>query len=163
MNLETMYPGVPYSPSTFLTQPVNATDTTIYVDDISVFPASPNIAVIGVDESAETIIYGSKSGNMLVGVQRGVEGTAKSWEINDEIGRNWTNKDYQSIQAANQLGVTIPITGFFGTIVICWLISNEGLSIVENLGEIGVPAPKFITQILEGLREFFEKFTQKKD
>jgi phage-related holin len=71
--------------------------------------------------------------------------------------------DLLSLQAAEQLGVTIPINALFGTVVMCWLISNEGLSITENLSEIGVPAPKFLKVALEGLREFFERMTQKKE
>ena len=94
-----MYLGKAYSPATVLTQPINETATTIEVEDTSILPDAPNIAVIGVDENAETIIYSSKSDGILSGVQRGIEGIAKTWEIGEPIGRNWTNKDYDILIA----------------------------------------------------------------
>ena len=71
-NLFPMYEGMPYSPPTVLLQPISATSTDIEVENISVFPPAPNIAVIGVDEFAETVIYQSMWGNTLGNVIRGV-------------------------------------------------------------------------------------------
>ena len=71
--------------------------------------------------------------------------------------------DFLSIYAADQLGATMPISGLFGTIVTCWLISNESLSIVENLGELGAPTPKFIRVALERVRDWFEKRAEEKN
>ncbi len=92
-----MYYGVTNSPATIIVKPINETETTIVVENIDVLPDGPNIAVIGIDENAETIIYSGKSGNMLTGVQRGVEGVAKSWNVDEEIRRNFTNKDYRTL------------------------------------------------------------------
>lgn len=47
----------------------------------------------------------------------------------------------------------------FGTIhavailVTMWLIVNESISILENLGEIGVPFPKWLKKLLERLED----------
>lgn len=92
-----MYPGKAYSPSTWIVTPINTAATQIEVNNASVFPAGPNIAVIGMDENAETIIYSNITGNTLVGVTRGVEGSPRAWGVGDIIARNWTNKDYATL------------------------------------------------------------------
>jgi len=43
------------------------------------------------------------------------------------------------------------------TATIWYLIGNEGISITENLGEIGVPIPKVVTNALKRLRESGDK------
>ena len=48
------------------------------------------------------------------------------------------------------------ITGTDGTIrnlVIYFLIANDGISILENMGKMGVPIPKKLKDILEQLKE----------
>ena len=57
IDLKTMYPGEPYSPPTRLALSISATATEIEVEDASVLPEAPNIAIIGVDEGAETFLY----------------------------------------------------------------------------------------------------------
>ena len=44
-------------------------------------------------------------------------------------------------------------TGLIRTLIIYYLFANEGLSIVENLSEIGILVPKFLTDRLEQLKE----------
>ena len=46
---------------------------------------------------------------------------------------------------------------FFGILVTVWLLLNELLSILENLSEIGVPLPAFLTKIVERLKLGVEK------
>lgn len=41
----------------------------------------------------------------------------------------------------------------FRTLAIYFYISREGISVIENLGVIGVPLPAFIRQVLEQLKE----------
>lgn len=43
--------------------------------------------------------------------------------------------------------------GFSRTAVLLFLIANEGLSVLENLGLMGVPYPTFLREALEVLRE----------
>lgn len=50
-----------------------------------------------------------------------------------------------------------PINAIFGMITVIWLILNELLSILENLGEIGIPMPRFLRSILERLKTKVEQ------
>lgn len=97
VELETMYPGIAFSPQTKLTAAINETDTVISVESTAGLPDGPNYATIGTDENAETIYYAIKLPTQLSGCVRGVEGLAKAWTIGDVLGRNFTAKDYEAI------------------------------------------------------------------
>lgn len=97
VELETMYPGIAFSPQTKLTAAINESDTVISVESTAGLPDGPNYATIGVDENAETIYYAVKLPTQLSGCVRGVEGLAKAWTIGDALGRNFTAKDYEAI------------------------------------------------------------------
>lgn len=43
-------------------------------------------------------------------------------------------------------------TGAIRTVVIYFFVANDGISIVENIGKMGVPLPKKLTEVLEQLR-----------
>ena len=49
--------------------------------------------------------------------------------------------------------VSLPGGGFVRPAVCCFFMANEGLSILENLGLMGVPYPRFLRDMLESLRE----------
>ena len=93
-----MYKGIPFSPQVALADGIGAGDTTIPVTDISAFPDAPNLATIGTDEDGETILYTAKTTDSLSGCTRGVEGVAKSWPSGTTIARNFTNKDFDTLQ-----------------------------------------------------------------
>lgn len=97
VELETMYPGIAFSPQTKLTAAINETDTVISVESTVGLPDGPNYATIGTDENAETIYYAIKLPTQLSGCVRGVEGLAKAWTSGDVLGRNFTAKDYEAI------------------------------------------------------------------
>lgn len=44
-------------------------------------------------------------------------------------------------------------TGLIRTLIIYYLVSNEGLSIIENLGEMNILVPKVLKDKLEQLRD----------
>ena len=44
-------------------------------------------------------------------------------------------------------------TGAIRTLVIYYFVANEGLSIVENLAEAGIPIPKTIKKALKALKK----------
>lgn len=44
-------------------------------------------------------------------------------------------------------------SGAIRTLVIYYFVANEGLSIIENLGQAGLPIPKVIKNALKALRE----------
>lgn len=98
VNLNKMYDGVVNSPETYLTQNLAADATVIYVADSSVFGSLPNLAVLGTDQNAETILIKSKRSDGGLEVQRALEGPAKRWEKTTAIARNFTNFDYQQIK-----------------------------------------------------------------
>lgn len=91
-----MYPGKINSPQTLLLVSIDDTVTTISVADASLLPDAPNLATIGLDESAETVLYTGKSGNDLTGCTRGFQGTAKAWIVNTRIARNFTAYDWDA-------------------------------------------------------------------
>lgn len=97
--LQQMYKGVPFSPILSLTQDIGDGDTVIYINDTSSLPEGPNLVTIGMDEEAETVLYAVKAMGQISGCTRGVEGTAKAWQQNEIVGRNFTNKDYETIIA----------------------------------------------------------------
>ena len=43
-------------------------------------------------------------------------------------------------------------TGAIRTLVIYFFVANDGISIVENIGKMGVPLPKKLTEVLEQLK-----------
>lgn len=51
----------------------------------------------------------------------------------------------------------------FRTAIMIYIIATEGLSIVENLGKIGVPFPAFVNKALEQLRDKADKTAPKGD
>ncbi|MDO5716369.1 MAG: pyocin knob domain-containing protein [Tissierellia bacterium] len=95
--MKQMYRGQTNSPETILTKPIGGADTVIYVENVDVFPDAPNIAVLGEDETAETILYTAKIDGTLSGCTRAWEGTAIAWESGTVISRRWTAGDHNTI------------------------------------------------------------------
>lgn len=94
--MKTMYKGVVNSPETFLKENLVQGATTMYVADGSVFGTLPTLAVIGDDESAETVLVESVDGGAYT-IKRAFEGTAKDWSKGATVARNFTNYDYQAV------------------------------------------------------------------
>lgn len=95
--LNTMYKGVVNSPETYLKENLAAEGAVIYVADGSVFGELPNLAVIGEDQTAETILVKVKRSDGGYDVDRAVEGQKKDWQKATVIARNFTNYDYQQL------------------------------------------------------------------
>lgn len=53
--------------------------------------------------------------------------------------------------------VKMPMATIFGTLTVVWLTLNELLSILENLGKIGVPLPAFLGKIIKTLKNDIDK------
>ena len=68
-----------------------------------------------------------------------------------------TAVDYLLTSARSRVGVEAPVTGVIALTVIVWLIINELISILENLGQAGVPIPAFLTKLVERLKVTTEK------
>ena len=58
---------------------------------------------------------------------------------------------------ASRLDIVMNTNGFVRTAVILYFIGNEGISIIENLGIMGVPFPKWLKEKFENLKEKNEK------
>ena len=68
--------------------------------------------------------------------------------------------DYLITSALLQVGVDLQINDCFGMIVTIWLIINELISILENLGRIGIPLPDFLVRIVNRLKNNVENQTK---
>ncbi|MEK4474357.1 hypothetical protein NSQ91_14165 [Paenibacillus sp. FSL R7-0048] len=99
MAQQQMYSAIANSPGTELSAAITAAVTTIPVVTGSVLPEGPNIITIGVDETSETVLYTSKSGNSLIGCTRGFGGTtAKGWAVASRVARYYTAYDHDAFR-----------------------------------------------------------------
>lgn len=96
--MKEMYKGKVNSPATQLAEAIDLQTKNIKVDDASVLPAGPNLAVIGFDGNAETIKYESVNGNILVGCTRGFQGEIRVWDKGIAVTRNFTEYDLDALQ-----------------------------------------------------------------
>jgi phage-related holin len=62
-----------------------------------------------------------------------------------------------------KMGVNINTKGMFGISTCCWLIGTEGLSIADNLNDMGVPVPKFLINAYIKVKKIVEKSTEGED
>ena len=65
--------------------------------------------------------------------------------------------DYVITEAAAGTGMELGNNHIFGLLVTIWFILNECISILENLSEIGVPLPGFLSAIVKRLKKSTEK------
>src|SRR5690606_39033980 len=93
-----MYAPMVNSPITELATAIDDTQTTIEVVDGSKLPDAPNLAMIGLGENTETILYTQKDGNVLSGVTRGFQGVAKAWPQGARVARFFAAYDQMAIQ-----------------------------------------------------------------
>lgn len=99
MAWQTMFNTKAFSPTTTLTQEIGSSDTRIYVADVSVFPAVPTLATIGIASDLAEVVKVTAIGNNFIDVERGYVGAAKSFTANAPISRNFSSKDQDIIQA----------------------------------------------------------------
>lgn len=64
--------------------------------------------------------------------------------------------DWLLLYGGDQLGVEIHLPMLVASLTAVWLIVNEVISILENIGDTGVPLPGFLTKIVEGLKSKIE-------
>ena len=68
--------------------------------------------------------------------------------------------DYLISSALVHVGVDILVNYCFGMMISVWLIINELLSILENLGRLGIPLPDFLVRAVERLRDGVDRRTK---
>lgn len=64
--------------------------------------------------------------------------------------------DWLLLYCGASLGFEIHLPMLAASLVAVWLICNEIISILENVGDIGVPLPGFLTKIIQGLKSKIE-------
>lgn len=64
--------------------------------------------------------------------------------------------DWLLMYCGTNLGFEIHLPMLAASLVAVWLIINEVISILENVGDIGVPLPGFLTKIVQGLKSKIE-------
>lgn len=62
----------------------------------------------------------------------------------------------KSLTFNDELGGNYNIHTFFGLLVTIWFITNESISILENVGRMGVELPSFLKRILVELKKDVE-------
>jgi toxin secretion/phage lysis holin len=60
--------------------------------------------------------------------------------------------DYAIVETAASIGIEYNMQPVFGTLSVCYLLSTEGISIVENLETLGIKVP-FLTVSLKAYRD----------
>ena len=71
--------------------------------------------------------------------------------------------DYLISSALVHVGIEIQINYCFALIITIWLIVNELISILENLGELDVPIPDFLRKSIQKIKDRDESKTGDKN
>ena len=64
--------------------------------------------------------------------------------------------DYLISSALVSIGISLQINYCFGMIITVWLIINELISILENLGELNIPLPQFLVDVVKSMKDKVE-------
>lgn len=124
-----MYPGVAFSPQTSLLSSVSSVATRLYLEDVTVLPAAPTYATLGIGETGEVVKVVAK-GATYVDVVRATEGVAKSWDAGTVVARMFTVSDYNALVAnITQLFTDMPT----GELLATWLMANSWVDNVQVL------------------------------
>lgn len=70
--------------------------------------------------------------------------------------------DFVVTYLIEKVGLQFSTNGIFGIATTCWLIGNEGLSILENAAVIGLPVPPFLKPALSKIKETADSIGGKK-
>ena len=72
--------------------------------------------------------------------------------------------DWLLMSGMAAVGLGHPVSFAFGLVITMWLILNELISILENLGSIeGFPLPGFLTRLVHKLKKTVENVADKAD
>lgn len=69
--------------------------------------------------------------------------------------------DWLIISTAGSLGIILPFAYAISIVVTVWLITNEIISILENMVDIGVDLPPFLMPLVKNIRKQVEDKTTK--
>ena len=105
----------------------------------------------GLDVSLKTLLI-----VIVMDILTGLLKAAYNGELDSETGLKGIIKKVALlvlVAVAHSIDTVAGNTGMIRTLVIYYLVSNEGLSILENLGALGVPIPEFLKDKLSQLKE----------
>lgn len=77
-------------------------------------------------------------------------------KLNSKVGIKGIIKKFSyllTVALAVELDKITGGTGAIRTLVIYFFVANDGISILENLGGMGIPLPNKLTEVLEQLRD----------
>lgn len=103
---------------------------------------------------------------MLIDYVTGMAGAAYTKQLNSRVGVLGILKkagyialvavgmvvDYLITSALVYIGINLQINYCFGMIITIWLIINELISILENLGELNISLPGFLVKMIHSLK-----------
>ena len=107
---------------------------------------------------------------MLIDYVTGMAGASCTGQLNSRVGVMGIVKkagylalvavgmvvDYLITSALVSIGIDLQINYCFGMIITIWLIINELISILENLGEMNIPLPGFLVNMIKTLKSRVE-------
>lgn len=107
---------------------------------------------------------------MLIDYVTGMAGASCTGQLNSRVGVMGIVKkagylalvavgmvvDYLITSALVSIGIDLQINYCFGMIITIWLIINELISILENLGEMNIPLPQFLVNMIKTLKSRVE-------
>ena len=64
--------------------------------------------------------------------------------------------DQLLLYASATVGIELPFTFLVACIVALWIICNEIISILENIKDMGVPIPAFLTPLIQNIKSQVE-------
>ena len=146
-----MYNPVPFSPSTTLIVAVNAVETRLYFDDVSVFGPAPNLITLRPNQGVGETVLMQSVGSNFIDVQRNVEGTAQPWPIGTLAARFFTAKDQRDTQS-NVLEVQGNLSTHAGRIDNPHAVTKAqvGLGNVDNTSDANKPISTAVATALAG-------------
>ena len=97
-NESELYPPVAGSPYAYLAEGITISQTSIRVTNPSALAPGPATATIGTDEYFETIFYEDIAVDVLTGVARQIEGTARAWNPGVAIACGLTAQMVRALQ-----------------------------------------------------------------
>lgn len=59
--------------------------------------------------------------------------------------------------SAETVGITLPFTFLVACVVSIWIVCNEIISILENIGDIGVDLPPFLEELVKNIKHQVEE------
>lgn len=104
MTISRNYPVKPFSPETHLAAGIDAVATTIVLNDASMLPLPPNLAVIEDGDNSEVVLYTTQDANSIGGCTRafivdGTRGIAKTHAANTPVARYISSYDLNTLMA----------------------------------------------------------------